>query len=167
MGSYQEAVESPIRPADIAATRAYRYKYGFGFNVEQEIVSNIGIFSRLGWSDGQNEAWSFSDVDRTATLGFSVKGQWLDRPNDTFGVAGVINAISHVHQEFFEAGGTGILAGDGNLSYGLEKILETYYDFQIWQKLHGALDYQFVADPAFNRARGPVNIFGARFHFQL
>jgi high affinity Mn2+ porin len=167
MGSYQEAVESPIRPADIAATRAYRCKYGFGFNVEQEIVGNIGIFSRLGWSDGQNEAWSFSDVDRTATLGLSVKGQWWDRPNDTFGVAGVINAISHVHQEFFEAGGTGILAGDGNLSYGLEKIVETYYDFQIRQKLHGALDYQFVTDPAFNRARGPVNVFGARFHFQL
>ena len=167
MGSYREAVDSPIRPADIEATRAYRYKYGFGLNVEQEIAKDIGVFSRLGWSDGQNEAWVFADVDRTATLGLSVKGEYWNRPNDTFGLAGVINAISHVHQEFFEAGGTGILAGDGNLSYGLEKIMEMYYDFQIWQNVHGALDYQFVANPAFNRDRGPVNVFAARLHFQF
>src|ERR1035437_2200815 len=69
MGSYQDAVNSPIRPADIEATRAYRYKYGFGLNVEQEIVKNVGAFARLGWSDGQNEAWVFADVDRTASLG--------------------------------------------------------------------------------------------------
>lgn len=167
MGSYREAVDSPIRPADIEATRAYRYKYGFGLNVEQEIAKDIGVFSRLGWSEGQNEAWVFADVDRTATFGLSVKGEYWNRPNDTFGLAGVINAISHVHQEFFEAGGTGILAGDGKLSYGLEKIMETYYDFQIWQKMHGALDYQFVANPAFNRDRGPVNFFAARLHFQF
>jgi high affinity Mn2+ porin len=167
MGSYSEAVDSPIRPADIEATGAYRYKYGFGLNVEQEIAKDIGVFSRLGWSDGQNEAWVFSDVDRTATLGLSVKGEYWNRPNDTFGLAEVINAISHVHQEFFEAGGTGILAGDGNLSYGLERILETYYDFQISQKVYGALDYQFVANPAFNRDRGPVNVFAARLHFEF
>jgi high affinity Mn2+ porin len=167
MGSYREAVDSPIRPADIEATRAYRYKYGFGLNVEQEIAKNIGAFARLGWSDGRNEAWVFADVDRTATFGLSIRGESWNRPNDTFGLAGVINAISRVHQEFFEAGGTGILAGDGNLSYGLEKILETYYDFQIWQKLHGVFDYQFVANPAFNRDRGPVNVFAGRLHVEF
>ncbi len=52
MGSYQEAVDDPTRPADIEATRAYRYKYGFGLNWEQEIIRNVGVFSRLGWSDG-------------------------------------------------------------------------------------------------------------------
>ena len=166
MGSYQEAINSNIRPADIEATRAYRYKYGFGLNVEQELAKGIGIFSRLGWSDGQNETWVFADVDRNATLGLSVKGDFWNRRSDTFGLAGVINAISRVHQEFFEAGGTGILAGDGKLSYGLEKILETYYDFQIWQKLRGTLDYQFVTNPAFNRDRGPVNVFSARLHFE-
>ena len=48
MGSYQDAINSPIRPADIVATRAYRYKYGFGLNVEQEIIKNVGAFARLG-----------------------------------------------------------------------------------------------------------------------
>ncbi len=167
MGSYQAAIDSPARPADIVATRDYRYKYGFGLNIEQEIVKNVGVFSRRGWSDGNNEAWVFSDVDRTATLGLSVKGEPWHRPDDTFGLAGVFNGISRVHQEFFKAGGTGILAGDGSLSYASEEILETYYDFQIWKGVHASLDYQFVSNPAFNRDRGPVHLFSARFHWEF
>jgi high affinity Mn2+ porin len=167
MGSYQEAVNSPIRPADIAATRAYRYKYGFGLNLEQEVARNIGVFSRLGWSDGENEAWTFADVDRTATAGVSVKGESWCRPADTVGLGFVLNGISKIHQEFFEAGGTGILAGDGALNYGWEKGLETYYDFRVWRTLHAAFGYQFVVDPAYNRVRGPVSIFGGRVHWEF
>jgi high affinity Mn2+ porin len=165
MGSYDSAVNSPIRPADIEATRAYRYKYGFGLNIEQVVAKNIGVFTRLGWSDGQNEAWVFSDVDRTATLGISVKGEAWCRPNDTFGLAGVLNGISRVHQDFLAAGGTGILAGDGALTYGLEQILETYYDFNVWKTVHTSLGYQFINHPAFNRDRGPVSVFAARLHW--
>ena len=167
MGSYQDAFNRPNRPADIEVTRAYRYKYGFGLNVEQEIFKNIGAFARLGWSDGQTEAWTFADVDRTATLGLSIKGEFWSRANDTVGLAGILNGISREHRDFLAAGGTGILAGDGNLSYGWEKIMEAYYDFQIWKTLHGALDYQFISDPAFNRARGPVSVLGARVHWSL
>ncbi len=167
MGSYQAAINDPTRPADIQATRAYRSKYGFGLNVEQEIYKNIGVFSRLGWSDGENEAWVFSDVDRTATLGVSIKGESWRRANDTFGLAGIFNGISRVHQEFLEAGGTGILAGDGKLSYGWEKILETYYDAGIWKTIHIAMDYQFITNPAFNRDRGPVSVIGARLHWEF
>jgi high affinity Mn2+ porin len=167
MGSYAAAVESPVRPADIEATRAYRLKYGFGLNVEQELARNVGAFMRLGWSDGQNEAWAFTDVDRTATLGLSIKGEWWNRPDDTFGLAGAFNAISRVHSDFLAAGGLGILAGDGALNYGLEQSLETYYDFHIWKTIHAAIDYHFVVNPAFNQDRGPVSIFGARLHWEL
>src|SRR5262249_23614848 len=66
MGSYHAAIDNSIRPADIEATRDFSYKYGFGLNIEQELAKNIGLFSRLGWSDGNNEAWVFSDVDHTA-----------------------------------------------------------------------------------------------------
>jgi high affinity Mn2+ porin len=165
MGSYQDTLDNPALGMDITKTRAYRYKYGFGLNIEQELTRNVGIFSRLGWSDGHNEAWAFSDVDRTSSLGVSVKGEPWHRPDDTFGLAGVINAISPVHQAFFEAGGIGILAGDGALNYGWEKILETYYDFQIWKTVHGAVDYEFIANPAYNRDRGPVSVLGARLHW--
>jgi high affinity Mn2+ porin len=167
MGSYQQAVDDPTRPADIVATRAYRYKYGFGLNLEQEITKNLGVFSRLGWSDGRNEAWAFADVDRTATLGLSLKGEPWHRPDDAFGLAGELNGISRVHQQFFEAGGTGILAGDGALDYGWEEGLETYYDISVWRSLHAALDYQFVNHPAFNRDRGPISIVGVRVHWEF
>ena len=165
MGSYSDALSVP--GANIIETRAYRFKYGFGLNWEQEIVKNIGVFSRVGWSDGHTEAWVFSDVDYTATAGISIKGESWRRPEDTFGLAGVANGLSHVHQEFFEAGGTGILAGDGALSYGWEKILETYYDFKIWKTIHATLDYQFITDPAFNHDRGPVSVFAARLHWEF
>jgi high affinity Mn2+ porin len=167
MGDYQEAVDSPMRPADIRATRAYRYKYGFGLNMEQELAKELGFFMRLGWSDGQTEAWVFNDVDRAATMGLSLKGAWWNRPEDTFGLAGIVQGVSGVHREFLEAGGLGILAGDGALSYGWEEILETYYDFRLWKSLHGALDYQYVTNPAFNRDRGPVSVFGARLHWSF
>jgi high affinity Mn2+ porin len=170
MASYSEAIpilEAHGVGADISAASAYRYKYGFGLNWEQEIAKNVGMFSRLGWNDGQEEAWMFSDVDYTASLGLSIKGEAWQRPGDTFGLAGVMNGISHVEQEYLEAGGMGILAGDGNLNYGWEKIIEAYYDFKIWKSIHGAFDYQFVTDPAFNRDRGPVSIFGARLHWEF
>jgi len=170
MGSYQEAANIAIQtghPADINATAAFRYKYGFGLNLEQEIAKNIGVFSRLGWSDGQNQGWVFSDVDYTATAGISIKGEAWHRGDDTFGIAGIFNGISQSHQAFLAAGGTGILAGDGQLNYGWEKILETYYDFKIWKTLHSSLDYQFIDNPAFNRDRGPVSVFGARVHWEF
>jgi hypothetical protein len=39
--------------------------------------------------------------------------------------------------------------------------------YAIWRSLHGALDYQFFTDPAFNQARGPVSVFGARLHWEF
>jgi high affinity Mn2+ porin len=170
MGNYGQATEeaeSSGLPADITATRAYRFKYGFGLNLEQEIFKNVGVFSRIGWSDGSSEAWVFSDVDHSATAGLSIKGEFWQRPDDVVGFAGALNGLSHVHREFLEAKGTGILAGDGALDYGLEKSLETYYDCAVWKTVHAALDYQFIEDPAFNRDRGPVSVFAARIHWEF
>ena len=165
MGAYAAALQVP--GIDITQTREYRSKYGLGLNLEQELAKSIGAFSRLGWSDGHNEGWSFSDVDYTLTGGLSIKGEAWHRPDDTFGLAGAFNGISGIHQEFFAAGGIGVLAGDGGLTYGWEKILETYYDISVWKTLHASLDYQYITDPAFNQARGPVSVFGARIHWEF
>jgi high affinity Mn2+ porin len=97
----------------------------------------------------------------------SAKGEAWRRADDTFGVAGVVSGASRANQQFLEAGGVDMLDGDGALNYGCEKVLETYYDFQIYKNVHGALDYQFITDPAFNRDRGPVSVFGARLHWQF
>ncbi len=165
MGSYQAALSVP--GADIAQTRAYRYKYGFGLNWEQEIVKDAGVFSRLGWNDGRNEGWMFTDINYSASLGTSVKGEAWGRRDDALGLAGVMSGISSANQKFLAAGGMDILDGDGALNYGWEKVVEAYYDCGIWKALHAAVDYQFIADPAFNRARGPVSVFSTRWHWEF
>jgi Carbohydrate-selective porin, OprB family len=62
-----------------------------------------------------------------------------------------VNGISGVHQAFLNAGGLGILVGDGQLpNYGSERIVETYYSFPVfaWRM---TFDYQFITNPAYNR----------------
>ena len=82
-------------------------------------------------------------------------------------MAAVISGISLDNQRYLAAGGLGILDGDGALNYAKEKVVETYYQANLTKHLLAALDYQFVADPAFNTARGPVSVFGVRFHFEF
>jgi high affinity Mn2+ porin len=108
-------------------------------------------------------------VQKSASAGLSIKGDFWRRPNDTVGLAGIVNGISRVQQQFLEDGGLGILAGDGqgNLRYELEKTLETYYKAQIWKNIYATADYQYVTDPAYNAARGPVSILSARFHWDF
>jgi high affinity Mn2+ porin len=167
MGSYAEAVDNPVRPADIVATRAYRLKYGFCLNAEYELTKGVGAFTRLGWNDGLNENWAYADVQKSGSAGLSIKGDFWRRTNDTVGLAGNVNGISRVQQQFFADGGLGILAGDGALNYGLEKTMETYYNFQVWKTLHVTADYQFIIDPAYNRARGPVSVVSGRIHWEF
>lgn len=164
-GSYLAALAVP--GTDINDTRAYRLNYGFGLNWEQAITENAGLFSRVGWNYGRNQAWLFTDINYTGSLGVSVNGDAWSRAGDTFGLAGVMSGISRANQRYLNAGGTGILDGDGALSYGWEEVAETYYDWAIWKSIHFAVDYQFVANPAFNRDRGPVNILGSRLHMEL
>jgi high affinity Mn2+ porin len=154
--------------ADIPdSLRSYQLKYGFGLNWEQEVGQNVGVFSRLGWNDGQQDAWTFTDINYTASLGLSVRGKPWHRPHDTFGLGGVLSGASRANRRFLEAGGEDIIDGDGKLNYGWEKVVETYYDAAIWKTVHVAVDYQFILDPAFNRDRGPVSVFGLRLRWQL
>jgi high affinity Mn2+ porin len=59
------------------------------------------------------------------------------------------------------------LIGDGALNYRPEKILEAYYSYSINKWSAFTLDYQFVADPAYNADRGPVSIFSGRYHVEF
>jgi len=164
-GSYKAALSVP--GADISKTFALRRSFGFALNAEQEISKNIGVFSRVGWNDGHNEAWMYTDTDHSGSLGVSVKGDAWRRSGDVAGLAIVMSGISKVNQQYLMAGGTGILDGDGNLNYGRELALETYYDRTFPRQIHCALDYQFVANPSFNRDRGPISIIGTRIHWEF
>lgn len=169
MGSYADAVQVALatgNPADISTTRAYRSKSGIGLNWNQALTHDVGAFARLGWSDGQNEAWVFSDVDRAASAGLHLQGDLWHRADDVVGLAALVNGLSAIHQAFLAAGGLGILAGDGGLTYAREKVIEGYYDLDLSHGLHVTFDYQFVMNPAFNRARGPVSVLATRFHWE-
>ena len=65
------------------------------------------------------------------------------------------------------AGGLGFIIGDGALQYAPETILEAYYRFQVLSWLQLSVDYQFVANPAYNQSRGPVNVFSFRTHLDF
>jgi high affinity Mn2+ porin len=170
-GNFNDAValaQVTGMPADINAVRSYTSRPGVSLNIEQQVNENFGVFFRAGWADGQIEPWDFTDVDRTVSGGVSINGKSWGRPDDTIGIAGVINGISSAHIAFLNAGGLGILVGDGQLTnYSTEKILEAYYTFSLTASTKLTFDYQLVADPGYNADRGPVNVFSARAHWQF
>jgi high affinity Mn2+ porin len=171
MGTYQDAIslaQLTGQPADINAVRTYTSRPGASINLEQQLSETVGVFARAGWADGTREPWDFTDIDRTISGGVSITGKQWGRPTDTFGVAGVLNNISGVHQAFFNAGGLGILIGDGQLpNPGLEEIFETYYSYGFTEATKLTFDYQFINNPAYNTQRGPVNAFAVRLHTQF
>lgn len=169
-GSYRDALAAVVAdPAlDINdftdANRRVRSKYGFYVNLEQQVMTDVGVFARASWNDGRNEILSFTDIDRSLSGGVSVKGSHWGRPADTFGLGGALNGLSGAHRDFLAAGGIGLLIGDGRLNYGHERILETYYAFSLSKAITLTADYQFISNPAYNRDRGPVSIFTGRLH---
>src|SRR5262249_13883908 len=137
-------------------------------NLEQQISDTVGVFARAGWADGNVEPWDFTDIDRTVSGGVSINGKNWGRPDDTIGIAGVYNNISGVHQAFFNAGGLGILIGDGHRpNPGRERLFEPFSRPALPPDVRRSVDYQFTPTPAYNTDRGPVNTFAARFHAQF
>jgi high affinity Mn2+ porin len=166
MGDYREALEEmPVNP-DVTATRSYRFKYGYGVNLEQELTQDLGFFLKLGWNDGHTESWAFTEIDRTAAMGLVLKGRWWRRPKDEVGVGGIINGLAPDHRDYLRAGGLGFIIGDGRLNYAPEQILETYYNWQIVKGINATLAFQGVNHPAYNADRGPVAIGSLRVHFE-
>jgi high affinity Mn2+ porin len=169
MGNYEKAIrdfkdgETPL--PNISFTRRQgRHKYGFGLNFEQELTSQLGIFGRIGWSDGRNESFAYTECDRTLLFGAFTKGDRWRRRNDRAGVAFVANGIVAAHQQYLALGGIGFLLGDGALTYGPEKIIEGFYTAHLWRGFFISADLQHINNPGYNMARGPVTVLGGRFH---
>ena len=153
--------------ADISAVRRFRSRGGVAMNVEQQLAPSVGMFVRAGWSDGSSEPFAFTDIDKSLAGGLVFDGKLWGKADHTIGVAGALNSISRVHEQFLDAGGLGILVGDGRLPRPAgERLLETYYAFPVshWRV---TFDYQYVVNPAYNTERGPVSIFGTRLRSQF
>jgi len=173
MGNYKEAVqqaELTNTTPNIISTRQYgRDKYGFGLNVDQQLNSTLGFFGRVGWNDGQNETWCFTEADQTISAGLVDNGAAWKRKDDNAGVAIVVNGLSSEHRQYLADGGLGFQLGDGKLNYANETVTELYYNYKpipssgIWL----TADYQFALNPGYNQDRGPVNVFSFRVHVEL
>jgi high affinity Mn2+ porin len=170
-GNFNDAValaQLTGTPADINAVRSYTSRPGVSLNVEQQITETVGAFLRAGLADGTIEPWDFTDIDRTVSGGVSINGKSWGRPDDTIGIAGVINGISGAHIAFLNAGGLGLLIGDGQLTnYSTEKIFEAYYSYALNASTKLAFDYQLIVNPGYNADRGPANVFAVRAHWQF
>ena len=80
-------------------------------------------------------------------------------------MSGVVNGISNAEAAWLNAGGLGILLGDGpgNLPHpSLEKIIEACYSYALSSSLKISFDYQFIANPGYTTDKGPVNLFAGR-----
>ncbi len=109
------------------ATRRPRRKSGAYANLEQAVTADLGVFARASASDGRSESLSFTDIDRSLSGGISLKGTSWERPADTVGIGGAVNGLTRAHQDYFAAGGLGLLIGDGRLNYAPERAFEAYY----------------------------------------
>jgi len=142
-------------------------KLGLGINIELELNKQIGLFARSGWNDGKYTTWAFTEIDRSINAGISVKGEKWKRNADSWAIIGIMNGLSKNHRAFLKDGGYGFIIGDGDLTYGGEQIVETYYSAQLNKFLWLTFDYQFVNNPGYNVDRGPVHVFGLRGHVEF
>ena len=172
MGSYREAVQAFLAGTDpqpiIEAHRKQgRIKYGFGLNAEQEVTKTVRVFGRLGWNEGQNESFAYTEVDQAIEVGADWRLERWRRPNDKIGAAFITNGISRLHQLYLALGGNGFLLGDGRLTYGREDIIEAYYNAHLWRGVYVSPELQWAAHPGYNKDRGPVVVPGLRLHLEL
>lgn len=171
MGLLDQAVQlaqSTDTPVNIAAVRQYRSRLGADMNFQQELSTDLGMFARVGKAAGNVEVYEFTDIDRSVAAGLSLKGSAWRRTGDTVGLALIDNGISADRERYLNAGGLGVLIGDGKLPHpGPEEIVETYYCASLLSFAQVTLDYQWINNPAYNRDRGPVSVFAVRVHAQF
>jgi high affinity Mn2+ porin len=172
MGVYREAVNAYLdgqdpTPEITAHAHFGDVKYGFGYNVQQQITTHMRAAARFGWNEGQHESFAYTEDDQTVLVGGDYDGAQWGRANDKFGLAFVSNAIKRDHQNYLADGGLGFLLGDGRLHYGRENITETYYNAHAWRGLFFGLGLTHLSSPGYNRDRGPVWVPSIRSHIDF
>jgi high affinity Mn2+ porin len=170
-GSYADALryaaQTGTTPDITAVHSAGTLKYGTGFNLEQEISRDAGVFTRLGWNDGKTQDFTFTAIDRLASGGVSVKGTRWGRKDDVAATSFTASGIAGVHAVYLARGGLDFLIGDGKLNYAPEYVWESYYSARLIGGFFATFDLQRVANPAFNHDRGPVWVESIRLHMEF
>jgi hypothetical protein len=152
---------------DLTQVRRLQTKSGIGAGAQIELTENVGAYVRAAINDGRTETFAFTEIDRSLAFGALAKGGAWGRGNDSAGMAVYLNGLRAPHRDYLAAGGLGFFLGDGRLNYGSENIVETYYSLGIVKGAWASLGYQRIANPGYNRDRGPANFLGLRFHAEI
>jgi hypothetical protein len=169
-GSFRDALDLAAQNGatpDVAAVRREQSKRGLAAGAQLELGRDVGAYLRAGWNDGRTETFAFTEIDRSLAAGVLVKGGAWRRPEDAIGVAGYLNAISQAHRDYLAAGGQGFFLGDGQLNYGQERIFELFYSLSVVRGTWLTADFQQIANPGYNRDRGPAQAYNLRAHFEF
>jgi len=170
MGRFDDAIalgQATGAAPDLSQVRREHAKVGVGLSFEQKVGENLGLFTRLNWSDDKTETYAFTEVGRNVSFGGLLKGTSWGRPNDVLGAAFSLNMLGPDHRAYLAAGGSGAFLGDGALNYGHERILEVFYSFQPVKGITLSPDFQLIQNPGYNRDRGPAKFFGIRAHAEF
>ena len=150
----------------------YQYKTGIGLHVEQAITDDLGIYGRAFTSDGHTETMSFTEADNSISVGLGMNGTSWSRPKDSIGISMMQNGLSSSRKNYLQAGGVSYFIGDyagpgKSISYRPERIAELYYNATVVKNVLAGLNFQHISNPAYNAARGPVNIVSFRIHAEF
>jgi high affinity Mn2+ porin len=161
MGRYDvaNALASAGRAPSIVADDAPgRVKWGLGANAELPLADDgeTGAFARASWSDGATESFAFTESDLHLSVGAQLAGARWGRGDDRAGVAILADGLSDAHRRYLALGGSGFLLGDGRLRYAPETMLEAYYRWQLGRWVQLTPDVIAIANPGYNRDRGPA-----------
>jgi hypothetical protein len=164
--TYNYDSSNPNAP-DLCWARKPNIKMGIGINLEQGITEDIGVFFRGMYSDGKTEVYSYTSSDRSLSFGAAMKGLRWGRGKDTLGIGYAQSWISNEHAAYLNMGGVDGFIGDGKINYKPEQVVDIYYQCHVFSSTWLTADYQHLANPAYNADRGPVDIYGARVHFEF
>ncbi len=169
MATYADALAAApaggVPDLDAVRTRA-QVKAGIGVNLEQQVRDDVGVFVRAMRADGKSETYAFTESDASLSGGVSIKGATWSRAKDTIGVGLALDAIAGAHRAYLERGGTTTFLGDGALRYGSERVAEVYYSADLGAGFALTADAQRIADPGYNRDRGPAAFYALRLHWE-
>ena len=147
-------------------------KTGIGLHGEQALTKDLGIYARAFTSDGHTETMSFTEADNSISVGMGMNGTSWKRPKDTVGISMMQNGLSSYRRSYLQAGGVSYFIGDyaspsQTISYSPERIGEIYYNATVIKNVLAGLNFQHIINPAYNAARGPVNILSFRIHAEF
>ena len=115
---------------------------------------------------------SFTEADNSLSVGVSINGLNWNREKDTIGISMMQNGLSSYRRQYLQAGGVSYFIGDyaspsQTITYKPEQIAELYYNALLVKNVLLGVNYQHVNNPAYNSARGPVQIYSFRVHAEF